>query len=295
MSNAIEIRGLTKKYPRFQLGPLDLTVPRGAIYGLIGPNGAGKTTTIDLIFGLGRNASGQIRVLGLDHRADDVALKQRAAYVSPDLSFQVWGKVGKAIRFVRGFYPGWDDSYCTALMKAFHLSVGDGIATMSFGAKTKLSLLLALARRPEVLVLDEPLSGLDVISRQQLFSELLKAVEGGERSVLISCHDLSDLERFTDHIGLLKNGRLLLEGRTDEIVERYQLVEFFTPNGTGLQSPAPEGLILLKGSENRWRGLLDQQSGAREWLQQQGAQQVSLTRLTLEDLFVALFKESEAS
>ena len=295
MSNAIEIRGLTKMYPRFQLGPLDLTVPRGAIYGLIGPNGAGKTTTIDLIFGLGRNASGQIRVLGLDHRTEDVALKQRAAYVSPDLNFQVWGKVGKAIRFVRGFYPGWDDSYCSALMKAFHLSVGDRIATMSFGAKTKLSLLLALARRPEVLVLDEPLSGLDVISRQQLFSELLKAVEGGERSVLISCHDLSDLERFTDRIGLLKNGRLLVEGRTDEFVERYRLVEFFTPNGKGLQSPAPQGLMLLKGSENRWLGLLDQQSGAREWLQQQGAEQVSLTRLTLEDLFVALHKEPEAS
>ena len=111
----------SKDIRRFQLGPLDLTVPRGAIYGLIGPNGAGKTTTIDLIFGLGRNDAGQVRVLGFDHRADEVALKRRAAYVSPDLNFQVWGKVGKAIRFVRGFYPGWDDTYCAALMKAFHL------------------------------------------------------------------------------------------------------------------------------------------------------------------------------
>jgi ABC-2 type transport system ATP-binding protein len=215
--------------------------------------------------------------------------------VSPDLNFQVWGKVGKVIRFVRGFYPDWDDSYCSELMKAFHLSVNDRIATLSFGAKTKLCLLLALARRPEVLVLDEPLTGLDVISKQQLFSELLKAVEGGERSVLISCHDLSDLERFTDHIGLLKNGRLMLEGRTDEVVERYQLVEFFTRNGAELQTPAPEGLILLRGSGNRWQGLLDRQSGAQAWLQKVGAEQVSLTRLTLEDLFVALFKEPEAS
>jgi ABC-2 type transport system ATP-binding protein len=79
--NAIEIRGLVKRYPSFQLGPLDLTVPRGAIYGLIGPNGAGKTTAIDLIFGMGRNDAGQIRVLGLDHRADEVPLKRRAAYV----------------------------------------------------------------------------------------------------------------------------------------------------------------------------------------------------------------------
>ena len=109
---AIELRGLVKTYPRFTLGPIDLSVPRGAIYGLIGPNGAGKTTAIDLIFGLGRNDAGTIRVLGLDHRADEVSLKRRVAYVSPELNFATWGKVGKAIRFVRGFYPGWDDAYC---------------------------------------------------------------------------------------------------------------------------------------------------------------------------------------
>ncbi len=294
MKPAIEIRGLVKTYPRFQLGPLDLTVPRGAIYGLIGPNGAGKTTTIDLLFGLGRNDAGQIRVLGLDHRADAVALKRCAAYVSPELNFQIWGKVGKAIRFVRGFYPDWDDTYCAALMKAFHLSAGDRIVTLSSGARTKLSLLLALARRPAVLVLDEPVTGLDAVSRQQLFGELLKAVEDGERTVLISSHSLSDIERFADHVGLLKQGKLLLEGRTDQVVERYRLAEFFTGNGTILPSPAPEGLLLLQGNEHRWHALLDQQSGARAWLEIQGARDISLTRLTLEDLFVALFKEEEA-
>ena len=293
MSNAIEIRGLTKRFSRFALGPLDLTVPCGAIYGLIGPNGAGKTTTIDLMFGMGRNDAGTIRVLGFDHRAETVPLKQHTAYASPELNFQVWGKIGKAIRFVRGFYPGWDDAYCTALMKAFHLAASDRIATLSSGAKTKLGLLLALARRPDVLVLDEPLSGLDVISKQQLFSELLKAVEDGQRTVLISSHSLSDLERFADHIGLLKNGKLLLEGRTDEVVDRYRLAEFFTNNGTSLQSPTPEGLIILKWNENRWRALLDQRSGAEEWLQKQGARDLSLTRITLEDLFVALFTEEE--
>src|SRR5271157_5001968 len=208
MNNAIEIRGLAKKYPFFQLGPLDLNVPRGAIYGLIGPNGAGKTTAIDLIFGMGENDAGQIRVLGFDHRTDAVALKRRAAYVSPDLNFQVWGKVGKAIRFVRGFYPGWDDAYCAELMKAFHLSDSDRILTLSFGARTKLSLLLALARRPEVLILDEPTTGLDAVSKQQVFAGLLKAVEDGERTVLISSHGLSDLERFADHVGILKHGKL---------------------------------------------------------------------------------------
>jgi len=291
-NNAIEIRGLVKNYPTFTLGPLDLTVPRGAIYGLIGPNGAGKTTAIDLIFGMGKNDAGSIRVAGLDHRTDEVELKRRAAYVSPDLNFAVWGKVGKAIRFVRGFYPKWDDAYCAALMKEFHLSDSDKIATLSFGAKTKLSLLLALSRRPEVLILDEPTTGLDAVSKQQVFAELLKAVEDGERTVLISSHGLSDIERFADHVGMIKNGRLLLEGRTDEIVDRFRLAEFFTENGTALANR--DGLIILKRNENRWHALLDQKSDAQNWLQSKGAKDVSLTRLTLEDLFVALAQDEEA-
>ncbi|MEI7729558.1 MAG: ABC transporter ATP-binding protein [Verrucomicrobiota bacterium] len=291
-TNAIEIRGLVKKYPQFQLGPLNLTVPRGAIYGLIGPNGAGKTTIIDMIFGMGMNDAGQIRVLGLDHRADEVSLKRRAAYVSPDLNFQVWGNVGKAVRFVRGFYPDWDEAYCSALMTTFHLTDTDKIVTLSFGAKTKLSLLLALSRRPEILILDEPTTGLDAVSKQQVFGELLKVVESGERTVLISSHGLSDIERFADHVGMIKNGKLLLEGRMDAVVDRYRFAEFFSSNGTTFQSR--EGLNILKRNENRWHALLDQQSNAQEWLQCHGAQHLSLTRVTLEDLFVALAKEEEA-
>ncbi len=292
MNNAIEIRELVKNYSSFKLGPLDLTVPRGAIYGLIGPNGAGKTTAIDLIFGMGKPDGGTISVLGMDHQRAEVQIKQRAAYVSPDLNFQVWGKVGKAIRFVRGFYPNWDDAYCATLMKAFGLSDIDKITTLSFGAKTKLSLLLALARRPEILILDEPTTGLDAVSKQQVFAELLKAVEDGERTVLISSHGLSDIERFADHVGMIKNGKLLLEGRTDEIVDRFRLAEFFTTNGTTIASR--NGLTILRRNENRWRALLDQNSDAQNWLQTRGAENISLTRLTLEDLFVALVKEEES-
>ena len=280
--NAVEIRGLTKRFPSFKLGPLDLTVPRGAIYGLIGPNGAGKTTAIDLIFGLGSNDAGEIRVLGLDHRASEVELKRRAAYVSPDLNFQIWGNVGRAIRFVRGFYPDWDDAYCTALLNTFHLNLGDKILTLSFGARTKLSLLLALSRRPEILIMDEPTTGLDAVSKQQVFAELLKTVEDGEHTVLISSHGLSDI---------IKNGKLLLEGRTDEIVERFRMADFFTANCVEL--PNHEGLTIIRRDQNRRRALLDQRSSAHDWLQTQGATQITLTPVTLEDIFIALVKEGE--
>ncbi len=291
----LEIHNLCVRFGGLKaLADFNFKLDAGQLVGLIGPNGAGKTTTLDLIFGMGRNDGGAIRVLGFDHRTEAVRLKEHAAYASPELNFQIWGKIGKVIRFVRGFYPGWDDAYCAALMRAFHLGADEKIATLSAGAKTKLAVLLALARRPDALVLDEPLGGLDAISKEQLFGELLKAVEDGQRTVLISSHNLSDLGRFADHIGLLKNGRLLVEGRTDEVVERYRLAEFFTRDGATLPSPLPEGLVILRCYENRWRALLDQRSAAAAWLQRQEVNDLSLTLLTLEELFVALFKEEVA-
>ena len=109
--HAIQIRGLRKHYPGFDLGPIDLDVPRGSIFGFVGPNGAGKSTTIDLMFGMGRVDAGAIRMLGLDAAADEVMVKTRTAYVGPELEYANWGKIHKAIRFVRGFYPAtWDDA-----------------------------------------------------------------------------------------------------------------------------------------------------------------------------------------
>src|SRR6187551_2381847 len=121
-ANAVEIRGLEKSFDTFTLGPIDLTVPAGAIYGFVGPNGSGKTTTIDLIFGMGAKDAGSITVLGLDHLKDEVAMKRQVGYVSPDLNYLPWSKVGRAINFVKSFYPTWDDQYCEQLLRSLRLS-----------------------------------------------------------------------------------------------------------------------------------------------------------------------------
>ncbi len=173
--NALEIRGLEKSFPSFKLGPLDITVPHGAIYGLIGPNGAGKTTTIDLIMGMGRNDAGNIRVFGLDHIKDEVAVKKQVGYVSPDMFFNAWGRVNRLLGFVRSFYPDWDDDYCIHLLEQFKIGWKDKIATLSFGNRVKLNLVVALSHRPRMLLLDEPIAGLDAISKKQMFIELLAA------------------------------------------------------------------------------------------------------------------------
>jgi ABC-2 type transport system ATP-binding protein len=284
--NAVEIRGLEKAFPSFHLGPIDMTVPAGAIYGFVGPNGSGKTTTLDLIFGVGGKDAGSITLLGLDHQRDEVAVKQRVAFVSPELQFQPWGRVHKVIEFVRGFYPTWDQGYCDRLMVSLGVNPEERILALSFGTRVKLALTLALSWRPEVLVLDEPTVGLDAISKQAIFAELLGAVQDGERTVLISSHGLTDIERFADHVGLIRNGRLLFEGETTDVIGRFRVVDFIAGNPDRLAGRS--GVFVQRRDGPRWRALVDLQDTPLETLQGLGATLITEAPVTLEELVVAV-------
>lgn len=286
---AIEIRGLEKRFPGFQLGPLDLTVPQGAMYGYIGPNGSGKTTTIDLIMGLGAKNAGSIRVFGMDHLAEEVAVKRRIGYVSPDLDFKSWGTVKRLINFYRSFYPDWDDAYCTDLLTRLKIGWNEKIQALSFGARIKLGLVLALSHRPGLLLLDEPLIGLDAVSKQDIFTELLGAVQDEARTVFISSHNLDDIERFTDHIGILKNGTLLLEGPTPELIERFRMVHCSADNGA--TPDGIDGVYVQRREGEHWRLLADLRKDTLAQLQARGFHDVTATPVSLEELFVALVKE----
>ncbi|MCA9414461.1 MAG: ABC transporter ATP-binding protein [Candidatus Omnitrophica bacterium] len=287
--NAVEIRGLEKSFPRFHLGPLDMTVKKGAVYGLIGPNGAGKTTTLDLIMGMGRKDKGEIRILGLDHLKDEVEMKRRVGYVSPDLDFESWGRVQRVVSFIRGFYSNWDDDYCRNLIESLKLPWKEKVSNLSFGNKIKLALVLGLSHRPEVLLLDEPFVGLDAVSKKQIFNEILSVVQDEERTVVISSHNLSDLERFSDHFGLIKEGRMILEGSTADLLDRYRMVEFTTQNGTALE-PAP-GFHPQTTADHRRQALLDIETFPPSRLTDMGATDIVESRVTLEELFVALVGE----
>ena len=171
--DAVALRKVERRLGSFVLGPLDLTVPRGAVLAFVGPNGAGKTTTLDMLMGMGVPDRGEIEVLGLSMPQGEVAIKSRTAYVSPDLNFTPWGNVGRALDFVRGFYPDWDQQRCDRLLKEFSIARKERIAALSFGARIKLSLVMALSRDAELLLLDEPTVGLDVNARLLLFREIL--------------------------------------------------------------------------------------------------------------------------
>ena len=283
---AIQIRGLCKTFPGFALGPLDLTVPRGAIYGLIGPNGSGKSTTLDLIFGLGGQDAGTIQAAGFDASTQEVEMKRRVTYSSPDTMFTVWGKVGRALRFVKDFYPAWDEALCERLLDTFRLKREEKIATLSFGARTKLSLLLALCPQPEVLVLDEPTTGLDPESRKMLFEILLRFVTDEQRTVLISSHQLSDLERFADHIGVLSQGRLICEGPTSELVSQHRLIEYSLNNGG--HHPEIPGFHRRVTTSGFFQAVVDTRMHPEATLVARGLVVHSEIELPLEEIFIAM-------
>ncbi len=285
-ANALEIRGLVKSFRTFTLGPLDLTVPVGAIYGLVGPNGSGKTTTIDLIFGLGEQDAGSITVLGLDHRRDERAMKLKTGYVSPELNYSSWSRVSTVISFVKGFYSSWDDAYCESLLDSLRVSPDERVMALSFGTRIKLSLVLALSWRPTLLVLDEPTVGLDAISKQQVFRELLAAVQEEDRAVLIASNNISDLERFADHVGMINNGRLLFEGTTADIVARYRLVDLAAEDGARLDGHP--GVVVQQRDPRRWRVLLNREVTPDERLSQFGITPLADSPVSLEELFVLL-------
>jgi ABC-2 type transport system ATP-binding protein len=289
---AIVLEGLTCKVGRFQLGPLDFIAPRGSVTAFVGPNGAGKTTTLDLIMGMGRPSGGAIRVLGLSQPRDEVRIKARTAYVSPDLNYMAWGKVGRALDFVSGFYPDWDDERCERLLEQFELSRGDRISNLSFGARIKLSIVMALARDAELLLLDEPTVGLDVNARLLLFSQILAFVKREEKAVVISSHQLTDLERLADQIVILDQGKVAAAGAMDELLERYTRLDANLTMGGAL--PRIDGIKLLGREGDRVRLLIDRAAMDPAALQAHGLQTVQETPLTLEELFVALTNPAEA-
>ncbi len=221
MTPALVLIGVKKRLGNFVLGPLSLEVPRGSVTALIGPNGAGKTTTLDLALGLGRPDGGTIEVVGLAMPAHEVAIKRKVAYVNPDLNYQPWGRVGRALNFLRRFYPDWDDARCERLLADFGLERSQKIAALSFGARIKLSLVAAFSRDAELLLLDEPTTGLDVNAKLKLFGLILDFVKREDRAVVISSHQLADLERVADQVAIIDKGRLVIFERMDRLVSRF--------------------------------------------------------------------------
>lgn len=220
----IEVSELTRRFgAKTALDAVTLSVPRGSVYGLVGANGAGKTTLIKHILGLLRAQSGSVRVFGHDPVADPVAVLSRVGYLSEENDLPGWMRVEELIRYTRAFYPGWDDVYAEELRQTFTLDGTAKIKELSRGQKARAGLLIALAYRPELLVLDEPSSGLDPIVRRDILGAVIRTIAHEGRTVLFSSHLLDEVEQVADHVAMIRNGAIVLSAPLEDIKESHRV------------------------------------------------------------------------
>jgi len=220
----ITVSELTRRFgATTALASVSLSLARGAVYGLVGANGAGKTTLIKHILGLLRAEGGSVRVFGLDPVADPVGVLSRIGYLSEENDLPGWMRVDELIRYSRAFYPAWDDAYAEELRRTFALDAAAKIKNLSRGQRARLGLLTALAYRPELLVLDEPSSGLDPIVRRDILGAVIRTIADEGRTVLFSSHLLHEVEEVADHVTMIHQGRIVVSAPLAEIRESHRV------------------------------------------------------------------------
>ena len=224
MSALISVRDLSMRRGTFRLEVDHWEVPAGRVVGVVGPNGAGKTTLLRLLPGLDRPDQGTVRVLGRDPLADPVTVRRELGFMSDDQPLFLM-RIDRLLRTLSGYYPSWDGALVERLLGLFELDPRRSVTALSRGQGARLRLLLALAFRPGIVVLDEPAAGLDIGGRRSLLKAVLEVVQDPTRSVVISSHQLSDLERITDELLVLDRGRVVECGPTDQLVGEERTLE----------------------------------------------------------------------
>lgn len=240
MNNILEIKGLTKSYPGFHLGPLSFAIPEGAIVGYIGENGAGKSTTIKLILGLVSPDSGEVSIFGQKMDDDPKGIRDQLGVVFDelhlprDITVKEAGQIGKRI------YRHWNQVQFEDYLAKYNLPSNKLVKDLSRGMKMKLSLAIALSHEARLLLLDEPTSGLDPVVRKELLDILLEFIQDERRSVFISSHILSDLEKVADYIAFIHEGQLIFLENKDLLQDEYVL---YSCDSQAAKQIDPEAII----------------------------------------------------
>jgi ABC-2 type transport system ATP-binding protein len=286
--NIIVIDRLTRRFgPKTALDGVSLTVPRGCVFGLVGANGAGKTTLIKHVLGLFRAAHGSVRVFGLDPVADPVGVLGRIGYLSEDNDLPGWMRVDDLMRYTEAFFPSWDQAYAEELRQAFALDGRAKVKHLSKGQRARAGLLAALAHRPELLVLDEPSSGLDPIVRRDILGAIIRTIADEGRTVLFSSHLLHEVEQVSDQVAMINQGRIAFCAALDELKEtHHRLTLRFGQAQT--RPPALSGALAWQGAGLEWTAVC---SGALPVLREAaagcGAAVVEQGTPSLDEIFAA--------
>jgi ABC-2 type transport system ATP-binding protein len=254
-ASVIAVTGLTRHFgDKTALDDVSVFVPRGSVLGLVGENGAGKTTFIRHLLGMLKAQTGSVRIFDLDPVRDPVGVLSRVGYLSERRDLPGWMRITEFMRYTQAFYPGWDEAYADQLLNQFQLDPEQKIKSLSQGQQAKTGLLTCLAYRPELLILDEPSSGLDPVVRREILEAIIRMVAEDGRTVLFSSHLLDEVERVADHVVMLQRGRVVLNGRTEDVRGGHisAVLAFAKPPAA---TPVVVGAHAVAGYGSEWRVL----------------------------------------
>ena len=282
----VRMEGVSKRYPHFLLDHISLELPEGSILGFIGANGAGKSTTIRILMGLVRQDSGSVEVLGRRMPAEQTAAKLDIGYVSEDMRLYGAATLAWHMDFIASIYPRWNQTYAEVLLRRFDLKPQQKIKGLSHGQRVKAALLLALAREPRLLLLDEPTTGLDPVARREVLAELMAVLTDEHRTILFSSHNTLDVEQISDRIAFIDRGRLIAIDEKEDLLDRWRRIRLLVPPSAVL--PQLPGVVEVGGTERLPVLTTSQFNPAVVSLcQDRGATVQSVDPMTLEEIFVA--------
>jgi ABC-2 type transport system ATP-binding protein len=282
----VEMHNVSRKYRFFTLENVSLELAPGQIMGLVGPNGAGKSTTIRILMGLVPPDSGEVRVFGHSMKTAQALAKKNIGYVSDDMRLFGGATLEWHLKFVASIYPGWDPVYAATLLERFNLKSAQLVKGLSHGEHVKAMLLLVLARRPKLLVLDEPTTGLDPVARYELLTELMEVLKDESRSIIFSSHNTADVERISDQITFIDRGRIVDSNNKEAFLESWRRLRLDVPEGAML--PVPDGVVDVDVT-GRVATVITRRymPQLHEFYRWSGAVVQEVQRMTLEEIFVA--------
>ncbi len=286
----IKTTSLVKRFgKKVAVDNLNLEVPEGSVFGFLGRNGAGKTTTIKMLIGLLESSSGGVSVLGLDPKRDDVQIKRRVGYVAENQKMYDWMTIGEIMRFTGSFYPTWDNDLADELCKRLELSKKDKLKNLSRGMYGKVALLLAMAHNPELLILDDATSGLDVVVRRDFMEGIVDLIHKGGKTVFFSSHMIDEVEGVADWIGIIDQGRPITIAKMDDLKASVKRIRMIFENNPpidikidGIQEIKTDGHEVLITTKDFKENTLNILKG------KYSPKSLNVIDLSLEDIFVAL-------
>ncbi|MBI3921926.1 MAG: ABC transporter ATP-binding protein [Armatimonadetes bacterium] len=293
--HVIETSDLGRRFRKaWAIQNLNLQVPAGSVFGFLGLNGAGKTTTIRMLLGLLEPSVGSISVLGMNPLTHGVEIRRRVGYVAENQKMYGWMTVEETLRFVRPFYPTWNDSLAAELLRRFGLSPSAKLRTLSAGMNAKVALTLALAHEPELLVLDDPTSGLDAVVRREFLESIIGIIHEEGRTVFFSSHIINEVERVADWVGIIHEGTLKIAQPLESLKTQMKRLRLIFPSGCPDTVEIPG---LLSTQKNGRETLLTVQGFSDATLrtleEEYTPQTIEVHDLSLEDIFVETVKGGE--